>query len=68
LLTKGVIVKCSQPGTRRRTGAYACSSCMARSARVVDARKQPEFVAQSTEPEMPGIVECIFPIEVVSYD
>ncbi len=41
---------------------------MARSARVVDARKQPEFVAQSTEPEMPGIVECIFPIEVVSYD
>ena len=40
---------------------------MARSARVVDAREQPEFVAQSTEPEMPGIVECIFPIEVVSY-
>lgn len=37
-------------------------------AKVVDAREQPELVAQLAEPEARGIVERIFLIEVVSFD
>ena len=37
-------------------------------ARVVDAREQPELVAQFTEPEVRDIVERIFLIDVISYD
>jgi predicted pyridoxine 5'-phosphate oxidase superfamily flavin-nucleotide-binding protein len=37
-------------------------------ARVVDAREQPELVAQFSEPDTRGIVERIFLIEVISYD
>lgn len=37
-------------------------------ARVVDAREQPELVAQFAEPDMRSIVERIFLIEVASFD
>lgn len=37
-------------------------------ARVVDAREQPELVAQFTEAEERGLVERVFLIEVISFD
>lgn len=37
-------------------------------ARVVDAREQPQMVAQFAEPDTRGIVERLFLIEIVSYD
>ncbi|MCC7373435.1 MAG: pyridoxamine 5'-phosphate oxidase family protein [Verrucomicrobiales bacterium] len=37
-------------------------------ARIEDARKHPELVAQFAEPEARGLVERVFLIEVISYD
>jgi hypothetical protein len=37
-------------------------------ARVEDARQHPELVAQLAEPEVQGLVERLFFIEVVSFD
>jgi len=36
--------------------------------RVVDVREQPELIPKFTEPEVRGIVERVFLIEVISYD